>query len=78
MISYNERGNRIGESNPMARLTDHEVDLIRELYEERNPDGTRRWTFGQIALRTKQPKSTVSDICYGRRRAQIVSKVKEG
>ena len=78
VISYNEHGRRIGESNPKARLTDHEVDLIRELYEERTPDGARRYSFGQIALKTRQPKSTVSDICYGRRRAQIPARVKEG
>ena len=30
----NERGRRIGESHPRARLTDREIDLIRELCEE--------------------------------------------
>lgn len=33
-VQVNERGRRIGESHPRARLTDHEIDLIRELAEE--------------------------------------------
>ena len=34
VVAVNERGRRIGESHPRAKLTDHEVDLIRELAEE--------------------------------------------
>jgi hypothetical protein len=33
-VVVNERGRRIGESHPRARLTDHEIDLIRELAED--------------------------------------------
>lgn len=38
-MQVNERGCRIGEQHPRARLTDHEIDLIAELYEELAPDG---------------------------------------
>lgn len=78
MVHYNERGNRIGESNPRAKLTNHEVDLLREMHEERNADGTHRYSLGRLALRFKVPKSTVQDICSGRRRAQTPARVKEG
>jgi hypothetical protein len=78
MVTYNERGNRIGESNPRAKLTDHEVDLLREMRDERKPDGSHRYSLGFLALRFKQPKSTVQDICSGRRRAQTVAQVREG
>lgn len=77
VVTYNERGNRIGESNPRAKLTDHEVDLIREMREERCPDGSYRYSLGFLALRFKIPKSTVQDICSGRRRAQTPARVKE-
>ncbi|HMG61238.1 MAG TPA: hypothetical protein VK583_16025 [Burkholderiales bacterium] len=33
-IVLNERGRRINESHPRALLTDHEIDLIRELHED--------------------------------------------
>lgn len=78
MVQYNERGNRIGESNPRAKLTDHEVDLLREMHEERKDDGSPKYSLGGLALRFKVPKSTVSDICSGRRRAQVAARVREG
>lgn len=77
MVTYNERGNRIGESNPRANLTDHEVDLLREMREERKEDGSHRYSLGLLALRFKLPKSTVQDICSGRRRAQTPARVVE-
>lgn len=33
-VAVNEHGRRIGESHPRAKLTDHEVDLMRELFDE--------------------------------------------
>lgn len=33
-VVVNEQGRRIGESHPRARLTEHEIALIRELAEE--------------------------------------------
>lgn len=77
LVKYNARGNRIGESNPRASLTDHEVDLLREMRDERKDDGTHRYSLGFLALRFKLPKSTVQDICSGRRRAQTAARVKE-
>lgn len=37
IVGVDEHGNRVGEDHPRAVLTDHEVELIRQLYEERKP-----------------------------------------
>lgn len=34
LVAVNDRGRRIGQDHPRAKLTDHEVDLIRQLAEE--------------------------------------------
>lgn len=39
-VLVNEKGRRVGETHPRARLTDHEVDLIRELHESMVDDPT--------------------------------------
>lgn len=33
-VQCNEDGRLVGEDHPRAKLTDHDVDLIRELHEE--------------------------------------------
>jgi hypothetical protein len=38
-MQVNERGRRIGEPAPRAKLSDREAKLIRDLYEELVPDG---------------------------------------
>lgn len=78
VVSYNARGNRIGESNPKAKLTNHEVDLMREMRDEVLPDGRNRYSLSDLADHFHMPKSTVQDICSGRRRAQTPARVKEG
>jgi hypothetical protein len=35
LVAINERGRRIGEGHNMAKLTDHDVDLVLNLLEER-------------------------------------------
>ena len=76
VIKLNLRGNRIGESNPMAELSDHEVDLLLQMREERHDDGSHRYSLQWLADKFEVPKSTVSDICSGRRRAQAPAKVR--
>lgn len=63
LIGVNEKGIRVGESHPKARLTDHDVDLIFVLYE----DGV---TIVEIARKMECRKSVINDILKGRRRAQ--------
>lgn len=68
-VYLNERGNRIGESNPMAELTDHEVELLLELRAEGK-------SYGWLADKFEIGKSTAQDICSGRRRGQVAARVK--
>ena len=70
VVQLNERGNRIGESNPNAVLTDHEVSLMLQLRE----DG---YSYGWLALKFECSKSAVQSICNGSRRAQVPARVKE-
>jgi hypothetical protein len=69
-VKLNERGNRIGESNPMAECSDHEVDLALQLRE----DG---FSLAQIAEKMGVSKSCVQWWCNGGRRGQPVARVKE-
>lgn len=69
-VQLNERGNRIGESNPNAECTDHEVDLAVQLREQ-------GFSFGFIARKFEVSKGTVYDWVSGRRRGQAPVRVKE-
>ena len=62
-VAVNERGLRIGEDHPNARYTDGEVTMVLELRDE-------GWGYKRIAKALEMPKSTVRDICTGRRRCQ--------
>jgi DNA invertase Pin-like site-specific DNA recombinase len=63
LIAVNEQGRRIGEDHPNARLTDYEVSLVLEMRE-------LCMSYGEIARKFEVHKSTVRDICKGRRRGQ--------
>jgi len=68
-VAVNEQGMRIGENHPNADLTDHEVDLIRELRE-----GGMSLTM--IAAKFEKPKSTIHMICTYQRRAVTIARWK--
>lgn len=76
LIQMNSAGRRVGESNPRARLSDHEVALMRELRAELNADGSPKYTLQWLADKFEVPRWTVVDICSGRRRTQQPVKVK--
>lgn len=69
-IGLNEAGRRVGEDHHDAVLTDHEVELMRDLHENHGL-GYRRLSriFGV-------PRSRCQRICNYRCRAQIVTKFK--
>lgn len=69
-VAVNEQGMRIGESHPNADLTDHEVDLIRELREK---DGMG---YAQLAAKFEVSKSTIQMICTYQRRAVTIARWK--
>ena len=70
IVGLNENGRRIGESHPKCNLTDHEVDLIRELYE----DGM---SISEIARKFEITKSYTHDIVHYAKRCQTISRFKE-
>lgn len=70
VVYLNERGNRIGESNPRALLSDHEIGLLLGLREE-------GYSYSWLARKFECSKSAVQSICNGSRRAQAPARVKE-
>ena len=62
-VAVNERGLRIGEDHQNAKYTNGEIEMVLSLRD----DGK---SYGEIARLAEMPKSTVRDICTGRRRCQ--------
>lgn len=63
IVGVSDQGYRVGQYHPRAKLSDHEVDLIRELYEEHG------LSMQEIADKFEVAKSTVQDIVTYRKRA---------
>lgn len=64
LVGISESGSRVGETHHRSRLTDHDVDLIRELREDHG------LTYQALAEKFECSKSTIRDICRYRRRWQ--------
>jgi len=64
LVGVNERGLRVGEDHQHARLTDHEVELIRQLHEQ-------GMSYKKLADKFGVGKSTIADIVKMRRRGQF-------
>ena len=60
-------GRVMGERHPFAKLSDHEVELIRILHDE-------GMSYSEIAMKMEVSKSSVADLCTYRRRAFIAGK----
>jgi ribosome-binding protein aMBF1 (putative translation factor) len=69
-IAVDENGLRIGETHPNAKLTDAQVDEMRDLRER---DG---WSYDRLAERFDIPKITVAKICTYERRASTIARWK--
>lgn len=63
-IGVNERGQRVGESHPSAKLTDHEVDLLLELHEGEG------WGYRRLARKFDISTVAVRKIIKGKCRCQ--------
>lgn len=68
-ILVNERGCRVGQFHLKASLTDHEVELIRQLNEE-------GLGYQRLAEKFGVGKSTIQMICTYQRRNQVMVKEK--
>jgi len=64
VYAVNEHGRRIGEAHQHARLTDEQVDRIRDLHEEHG------LSYLQLAKMYYVSKQTIASICQYQRRAQ--------
>lgn len=62
--AINERGFLIGETHPRAKLTDRQVDELRDMYEE------EAWSISHLALWFGLSVSTVHSIVTYQTRAQ--------
>lgn len=71
VISVNANGQRVGESHQRAKLTDHEVDQIRELHE------SGEYGYRKLARMFEVSRSLVRYIVKCRCRAQIVAGFRE-
>lgn len=69
IVYLNERGNRIGESNPRAQLSNHDVELLLQLREE-------GFSYSWLAQKFECSKSAVQWYCNGGRRCQVPARVK--
>jgi DNA invertase Pin-like site-specific DNA recombinase len=70
-VATNDRGIRVGETHHRAKLTDNEVEQIRDLYEFGG------MTYSEIAKNYGVTKSEIAQICRYERRVQSVSKWKK-
>lgn len=64
LVQVNECGQRIGETHPRAKLSDHEVQLLLELRAE-------GYSLGWLAEKFEISKSHVGRICRGEHRGQL-------
>ena len=69
LVAVNEKGHRIGESHHRAKLSDHDVDLIRALRDE-------GLTYASIAKKFDVSKETIADIVKCRSRYQVADRWK--
>lgn len=66
-VEISENGRRCGETHHNAKLTDQDVEWIRELrFDHKIP-------VGVLAEKFEVSESTISDICNFRRRSSVVA-----
>ncbi|QCW21933.1 hypothetical protein JessAGP_003c [Caulobacter phage Jess A] len=76
LVAVNEGGRRIGETHHNAKLTDAQVDAIRDEYEAGLEGLGPRIGYRALARKYGSTKSTVRDIIACRQRAQYADRHK--
>lgn len=66
IVRVNERGLRVGEDHPNAKLTDHEVDMLLQL----RADG---YGWKRLAKTFEISKAQVRRICAGKSRHHVAT-----
>jgi hypothetical protein len=69
-VAVDEAGLRVGETHPNAKLTDKEVEQIRDLHE------IAGWNYSELAEAYSAPKVTIQKICTYQRRASTIARWK--
>lgn len=69
-VGVNDAGLRVGEDHPNAKLTDAEVERIRELHE------IEGLSYAVLAEKFEQSKGAIAKICRYERRGQFAAKAK--
>ena len=75
-VAVNERGHRMGETHPRAKLTDHDVDLIRDLCDDLRKTMSRRKVAAIVAEKFEISRRYVDAIYYCEKRAQTLGRFK--
>lgn len=76
LVAINYKGRRIGQDHQRAQFTDHEIELMRRMYEE-HPVGHRLHVgFRKLARIWGCSKTHVVEICTYLQRAQHPAKFK--
>ena len=66
LVTMNESRKLVGEDHPRTKLTDAEVEAIRELHE------VHKMTYTELKVKFECSYSTIEKICTYLRRAQTV------
>lgn len=69
-VAVDENGQRIGETHHNAKLTDAQVDQIRDLHEHAG------WDYARLASAYQAPYITIQKICTYQRRANTIARWK--
>lgn len=67
-VAVNEKGYRIGESHHNAKLSDADVEMVRQLREE------HRLQYAEIAEKFEVSRELVKKICQYRNRCETVAR----
>ena len=67
LVALNERGSRIGQEHPGAKLTDAEVAVLLDLRDE-------GYSYAWLAAKFDVSKSCARWICTGRNRSQTTAR----
>lgn len=77
MVAVNDKGRRIGESHPRAKMTDHEVELLRDFIDERVKEGAKPMqAYREAAEKFETCVDNVKSIATYRRRAETMKGAK--
>jgi DNA invertase Pin-like site-specific DNA recombinase len=70
LVGVNEKGLRVGEDHPRAKITNRDVELIRRLHEEGMP-------YRELAQKFEISRMQAWRICSYRERAQSAVKFRK-